>query len=63
MQQNYDLKELLRNPNAPLTKEQYCNFDKYMTFANDDKAACNVDISAVVNERISEIEKTGVYWR
>ena len=37
MTEKYDLNELLANPNAPLTREQFESFDKYMAMTNDDK--------------------------
>ncbi|MCL2329657.1 MAG: hypothetical protein FWC39_14260 [Bacteroidetes bacterium] len=63
MGENYDLRELLKNPHTPLTKEQYENWDKYLKFTNDDKTAADVDISTGIAERIKEIESSGTYWR
>jgi len=58
----YNLTELLKNPDASLTKDQYDNWDKYMRPCNDDKDAREVDISEAVNSRIAEIKKNGTYW-
>jgi hypothetical protein len=58
----YDVAELLRNPDSPLTKEQYENLDKYLRPTNDDKSAKNVDIGGAVDELIAEMDENGSYW-
>lgn len=63
MKQNYDLEGLLKNPDKPLTKEQYENFHLYMRFTNDDKSAKDVDISQAIDERCKEIDAKNTYWR
>jgi hypothetical protein len=59
MTQMYDLKELLKNPDTPLTEEQFENWPKYMAMTNDDKSAAGVDIMPAVLARIREIDKKG----
>ncbi|MDR0304355.1 MAG: hypothetical protein LBH98_06265 [Chitinispirillales bacterium] len=61
MQQEYDLGELLKNPDKRLTKEQYENWNKYISQGNDDKSANEVDISAAINKRCEEIRERGTY--
>jgi hypothetical protein len=58
----YNLTELLRNPDLPLTKEQYENLDKYLRPTNDDKSAKDVDIGDAVDELIAEMDENGSYW-
>ncbi|MCL2688530.1 MAG: hypothetical protein FWE57_01610 [Chitinispirillia bacterium] len=62
MTQKYDLKELLKNPDTPLTEEQFENWHKYMAMTNDDKSAADVDIMPGVLERIKEMEEKGTWW-
>jgi|TergutMp193P3_1026864.scaffolds.fasta_scaffold783585_1 hypothetical protein len=62
MAQKYDLDELLANPDKPLTREQYENFEKYMAMTNDDKPASEVDINHAVDEIIEEMNTKGVCW-
>jgi hypothetical protein len=60
----YDLEYLLKNPNTPLTVDQWNNFDDYyMRMINDDKPASEVDIGPGVTRRIKEIQEKGTYWR
>ena len=58
----YNLAELLRNPDRPLTKEQYENLDKYLRPTNDDKSAKDVDIGVAVDELIADMDENGSYW-
>ena len=57
----YDMEKLLET-DAPLTKEQFENFDKYTNFTNDDKTAGDVDIEAAVKQRCKEIDEKKTYW-
>jgi len=61
MANKYDLREILKNPNKPLTKEQYENWDKYLRPTNDDKSAKDVDIGTAVDEIIAEMDKNKSY--
>lgn len=58
----YDLAELLKNPDNPLTKAQYEKLDKYLRPTNDDKSAKDVDIGGAVDELIAEMDANGSYW-
>lgn len=58
----YDLAELLKTPDRPLTKEQYENLSKYLRPTNDDKSARDVNIGEAVDELIAEMDKNGTYW-
>jgi hypothetical protein len=58
----YDLAELLKSPDTPLTDEQFENWPKYMAMTNDDKSAAEVDIGPAIEARIKEIEEKGTYW-
>jgi hypothetical protein len=58
----YDLAELFKHPDEPLTDEQFENWPKYMAMTNDDKSAADVDITDVVEARIREIDEKGTYW-
>jgi hypothetical protein len=58
----YDLAELLKTPDRPLTKEQYENLDKYLRPTNDDKSARDVNIGEAVDELIAEMDNNGTYW-
>jgi hypothetical protein len=60
--QKYDLAELLENPDEPLTREQFENFDEYLRFTNNDKSAKDVDIGDAVDEIIKKIDEKGVCW-
>ncbi|MCL2182313.1 MAG: hypothetical protein FWB85_02440 [Chitinispirillia bacterium] len=62
MPQTYDLKELFKNPDAPLTDEQFANWHKYTAMTNDDISAADVDISDAVEARIREIDEKGTVW-
>jgi len=62
MTKKYDLDELLKTPNKPLTRDQWNNFDRYMRMTNDDKSAAEVDIGPAVNREIARIKRKGVYW-
>ncbi len=62
MAEKYDLDELLANPDAPLTREQFENFDKYMAMTNDDKSASDVDIGGAVKEIAVEMNANGICW-
>jgi len=59
---NYDLRDLLKTPHEPLTKEQYENFDKYMAMTNDDKSADTVDLMPAVLELTAEMNAKKSYW-
>jgi len=61
MKQKYDLGELLKNPHKRLTKEQYENWDKYISQGNDDKSADDIDIGDAVEKRCREIQERGTY--
>jgi len=64
LEKEYDLRELLENPDRPLTKYEWDNFGNlYMRMTNDDKSAADVDIAPEVNRRVEEIKKRGTYWR
>jgi len=62
MTEKYDLNELLANPDAPLTREQFENFDRYMAMTNDDKPANDVDITDTVMEIAGEMRANGICW-
>jgi len=62
VEQKYDLTELMANPDKPLTREQYENFDKYMTMAESEKSASEVDITGAVADLIVEMNAKGVCW-
>ncbi|MDR2728174.1 MAG: hypothetical protein LBB56_03510 [Chitinispirillales bacterium] len=51
-----DLKDLLKTPHRPLTKDEIEHFDEYMTFKNNDVSANEVDISDSVNDIINNFE-------
>ena len=57
--EKYDLAELLRTPDKPLTKEQYENWHKYLRPINDDVSASDVDIRRGVEEIIAEMDRRG----
>ncbi|MCL2181994.1 MAG: hypothetical protein FWB85_00810 [Chitinispirillia bacterium] len=59
MEQRYDLKDLLRNPHVPVTRE---HFEKCMAMTNDDKSASEVDIGPAIDELVKEINERGSYW-
>jgi hypothetical protein len=60
----YDLEYLLKNPRAPLTADQWNNFDDlFMRMENDDKPASEVDIGPAVRKRMKEIDEKGTFWR
>jgi hypothetical protein len=56
------LEELWKNPNSPLTVEEWNNFDKIMRMTNDDKPASEVDIGPGIRKDIREIRRRGTYW-
>jgi hypothetical protein len=61
--QEYSLEYFLKNPNTPLTVDQWNNFDDYyMRMENDDKPADEVDIGPGVERRIKEIDEKGTFW-
>jgi hypothetical protein len=62
LEKKYDLDELLKNPNKPLTKSQYENFHKYMRPVNNDKSAKDVDLSKGAEKIIRRIKRNGTYW-
>jgi hypothetical protein len=61
--QDYDLAELLKDPEGPLTANQWNNFDRYMRMTNDDKSAADVDIGPAIERRVKEIKEKGTFWR
>jgi hypothetical protein len=63
MAKTYDLKELFKKPDTPLTDEQFENWHKYTAMTNDDISAAEVDISDAVEARIKEIREKGSVWR
>jgi hypothetical protein len=62
MTEKYDLDELLANPDIPLTREQFENFDKYMAMTNDDKPSSDVDITNAVKEIAGDMNANGICW-
>lgn len=60
--EKYNLEELLKHPDTPLTEEQFKNWPKYMAMTNDDISADEVNIEPAVMARIKEIEEKGTCW-
>ena len=59
----YDLDELLKTPDKPLTKDQWNNFDRYMRMTNDDKSAADVDIGPAVKRIVNRIRRQKTYLK
>jgi len=53
----YDLDELLKTPDRPLTRDQWNNFDRCMRMSNDNKSADEVDIEPEVNRVVTRIRR------
>jgi len=51
----YSLKDL--PDDRPLTRDEYLNFDRYMTFANHDKSAKEVNISEAISEIVANLDE------
>jgi len=62
MANGYDLDELLKTPDKPLTRDQWNNFDRYMRMTNDDKSAAEVDIGHAVERDIRSMRRKGSFW-
>jgi len=62
MAKKYDLDDLLKTPDKPLTRDQWNNLDRYMRMTNDDKSAAEVDIRPAVDREIARIKRKGSYW-
>jgi len=58
----YSLADLFKNPDVPLTDEQFENWPKYMAQANCDISASDVDITEAVEARIREIDEKRTVW-
>jgi hypothetical protein len=56
------IRDLIDNPNKPLTKEQKKNIEKYFKFSNNDIPAECVNIIDSVNKRVDEIIKKKTVW-
>jgi hypothetical protein len=63
MSRKYDLDNLLKTPDRPLTMNQWNNFDRYMRMTNDDKSAADVDIEPAINKIANRIRRNKTYWR
>jgi hypothetical protein len=63
MGRKYNLDDLLKTPDRPLTRDQWNNFDRYMRMTNDDKSAAGVDIGPAVDKIVRRIKRNKTYWR
>ena len=50
----YDLAELLKNPDKPLTPEQLDHWDEYTRPRNEPKPDCGISIEQAIEELLSE---------
>jgi hypothetical protein len=59
----YDLADLLKDLDRPLTVDQWNNFDDYyMRMTNDSKSAADVDIGPATERYSKKLRETGSYW-
>jgi len=57
----YDLEDLLKTPDRPLTRGEWNNFDRYMRMTNDDRSAADVDIGPAVKRIVGRIRRRKTY--